>query len=538
MDQHECCFNSHRVQSMHQEEVLRHRMDFEPYRSQTNALARSSLTIPSSMPLLEQLSLPPTPPAHIDRGPNRSPTLPLSRVWHLQTPDTVKNRAKNIGRTKDPPRLPKRQYTKFFQRVPDTKDGWLEARDRLGLTNLEGIAKAIDDIIWFGNDCELPWILKDMKDYIAHRAGKSMSIGGPDRGTLLSRYGHVVFLGECCVARQLGISKELIDNAVENFLDNTISSARSSKRTCAGRKTQQMYGKVPSWITGQEQSLFDHCGHLASEMFLHAAMSLSNFDSLSRSGPDQRFREKIMAKIPSDTISSPQTELPFYLPFIVWACIRLHTGIDCYEQLEPALGATKFTEADFQKWFEIYQRNTTKPITGRKRHLDDVQPQPISKQQRTDSQRSCRSPPHTAASALSGALAQEGSSAPSLLIGSNANKGAPEQGLQNHRLPQIPTCVGADQFTPSFALEFGRETTFHGSQLEKPAGYVYDLTGPVDQPPAQLENITVPFTGPRDDIIGATISSESFWSGFDWNQISRLEPAHHEDRVRYMSGHE
>ncbi|KAK1659840.1 hypothetical protein BDP55DRAFT_733004 [Colletotrichum godetiae] len=244
-----------------------------------------------------------------------------------------------------------------------------------------------------------------------------------------------------------------------------------------------------------------------------------------------------MAKIPSNMISSPQTKLPFYLPFIVWARIRLHTGIDCHEQLGPALGATKFTQADFQRWFEIYQQNTTKPTTGNKRPLSEVQPEPTRKRQRTGPQRPDRSPLHTAASGVSGALVQAGDLALSLLVGSNADKGVLEQGLQNHRLPQMPTYGGADQLTPSFALEFGRETAFHGLQLEKPAGYMHNLTGPVDQLPAELESITAPFIGSRYDVIGATIPSESFWSVFDWNQISRLEPAYHEDRGRYMSGH-
>ncbi|KAF4772747.1 hypothetical protein HER10_EVM0010508 [Colletotrichum scovillei] len=539
MDQHQYCFNPHRVQSMHQEGAPHHRMDFEPYQPQTNAFARSSLTILSPTPWSEPRPLvpPPTPPAHLNRVTNPSPTLPLSRVWHSQTPDSVRNRPKKTGRTKDSPRLPKRQYRVFFQKVPDTEDGWLGARKRLGLTNLEGIAKAIDDILWFGSDCGESCIPRDMTDYITHRAGKAESIGGPDRVTSLSRYSHVVFLGECCVARQLEMRTELIDEAIKQFLHNTLSPARSSERTGAGSKTQRMYENVPVWITRQEESLFRHRGHLASEMFLHGAMSLSNFDSLSRSGPDHRFRKETMAKIPSNMISSLETELPFYLPFIVWARIRLHTGIDCYEQLGPALGVTKFTPDDFQRWFKIYQQNTTKPTTGNKRPLSEVQSEPTGKRQRTSLQRPDRSPLDTAASGVSGALAQAGDSAPSLLIGSSADKSVLEQGLQSNRLPQMPTNVGADQFTPSFTLEFGCETAFHGSQLEKPAGYMHDLTGPVDQLSAELENITAPFIGSRYDVAGATIPSESFWSGIDWNQISRLEPAYHEDRVRYMSGH-
>ncbi|KAK1659841.1 hypothetical protein BDP55DRAFT_332996 [Colletotrichum godetiae] len=283
MDQHQYCFNPHHVQSMHQEEVLRYRMDFEPYQSQNNALARSSLTIASSMPLSEPRPLfpPPIPPTHHNRVPNPSPTLPLSRGWHLQTPDSVRSRPKKTGRANDPLRLPKRQYTVFFQRVPDTEDGWHEARNRLGLTNLEGIAKAIDDIIWFGSDCPESWISRDMTDYIAHRARKAERIGGSDRVTFLSRYGHVVFLGECCVARQLLTSKNSIDRAVKSFFDNTISSARSSERTSASRKTQQMYEKVPLWITRQQELLFERCGHLASEMFLHGTAISENRVSVS-----------------------------------------------------------------------------------------------------------------------------------------------------------------------------------------------------------------------------------------------------------------
>ncbi|KAK1503887.1 uncharacterized protein CCOS01_16962 [Colletotrichum costaricense] len=487
---------------MHQEEVLRHRMDFEPYQPQTNTFARSSLTISSPMPLSEPrpLSLPPTPPAHLNRVTNPRPTLPLSRVWHLQTPDSVRNGPKKIGRAKDPSRPPKGQYTAFFERVPDTQDGWLAARERLGLTNLEGIAKAINDILWFGSDCEESRIPRDMTDYIAHRARKAERIGGSDEVTFPSRY------------------------------------ARSSKRRRVNKKTQQMYENVPSWIARQQESLFERCGHLASEMFLHAALSLSSFDSLSRSGPDDLFRKDTMAKIPSNMTSSLETELPFYLPFIVWARIRLHTGIDCYEQLGPALGVTKFTPADFQRWFEIYQQNTTKPTPGNKRPSSEVQSEPTGKRQRTGPQRPDGLPPHTAASGLSGALAQAGDSAPSLLIGSNADEGVTEQGLHSHRLPQMPIDVGADQFTPSFTLESGCGTAFHGSQLEKPAGYVYDLTGPVDQAPAQLENITFPFTWSRYGVTDATIPSEEFGSGIDWNHISYLEPAYRENRVYYMSG--
>ncbi|KAK0368209.1 hypothetical protein CLIM01_14432 [Colletotrichum limetticola] len=542
MDQHQYCFNPHRVQSMHQEEVLHHRMDFEPYQPQTNAFARPPLTIPSPTPWSEPrlLFLPPKPLVHLNRVTNPRPTLPLSRGRHSQTPDGAGNRSKKIGRKKngrsnDPPRR-KRQYTVFFERIPNTEEGWRKARNELGLTNLEDIAKAIDDIIWLGSDCEESRIPRDMTDYIAHRARKAERIGGSDEVTFPSRYGHVVFLGECCVARQLERRENSIDRAVENFFDNTISSARSSKRRRVSKKTQQMYEKVPSWIARQQELLFERCGHLASEMFLHAALSLSNFDSLSRSGPDDLFREETMAKIPSNMVSSLETELPFYLPFIVWARIRLHTGIDCYEQLEPALDVTKFTPADFQRWFEIYQQNTTKPTPGNKRPSSEVQSEPTRKRQRTGPRMPDRSPLHTAASGVSGALAQAGDSAPSLLIGSNADEGVTEQGLHSHRLPQMPTDVGADQFTPSFTLESGCGTAFHGSQLEKPAGYVYDLTGPVDQAPAQLENITFPFTWSRYGVTGATIPSEEFGSGIDWNHISYLEPAYRENRVYYMSG--
>ncbi|KDN68950.1 hypothetical protein CSUB01_12211 [Colletotrichum sublineola] len=338
----------------------------------------------------QTLSPIPTPPSQLSGGH-------LGRVPHptgVQFPFTIDILTPNNYTEANKPAIraktdPPQQLYSFLRTIPKGEKEWKDKRAGLGLTNLEGVVKLLDDIMSAGCQAERldqSRVQGNIPAYITRRASEAISVRGDlNRFQILSSFDALVFMGECRVALQQGMDQVLIDNLMNTFLPNPATSTRSDR-------TLQMYQKVPVWITKQTNKLYTRLGHRASEIFLYAAMTISNYDKLSRPGLEDEFLRAVNDILtPAGTLASPelQAELPLYLPFIVWTRILIQTGIDCYSQLQDALGYSgQFSPEDFRRWLSIYQQKSSRfpereTASG---FVTDPPPEPVSKRRRTDPQ--------------------------------------------------------------------------------------------------------------------------------------------------------
>ncbi|KAE9566682.1 hypothetical protein CGMCC3_g17181 [Colletotrichum fructicola] len=112
------------------------------------------------------------------------------------------------------------------------------------------------------------------------------------------------------------------------------------------------YRQVPYKLSLWMINLYEICGYAAFELFLYANRPVSGYDRLVRSASiDLVFRAEAPSLIPIELRKKdPQTDLTFYLPFLIWASFLVNVRIDCFDQLRrrsfPLAG---HTSADFKR---------------------------------------------------------------------------------------------------------------------------------------------------------------------------------------------
>ena len=177
--------------------------------------------------------------------------------------------------------------TNFIARVPASEAKWEEKRTVIGLNTSQGILKAFDDILLSRHIAKIEPLCSSLpssklppssqiSSHLEHRAlevGEACSKAL--RAVACSLFGSLVFLGECCVALELGVSSKEVDKSMTEFL----TIARSSKCT-AGSDTLRQYRRVPIWVAEQMHKLHEVYYHRAFELFLHgmSRCTLAGFD--------------------------------------------------------------------------------------------------------------------------------------------------------------------------------------------------------------------------------------------------------------------
>ncbi|KAK1992474.1 hypothetical protein LX36DRAFT_296050 [Colletotrichum falcatum] len=321
-------------------------------------------------------------------------------------------------------------------------------------------------------------------------------------------------------------------------------------------------------------------------------MTISMYDTLSRSGSANQFRQEVINTTPAEVCASPElqaepeAELPFYLPFIVWARILLRTGIDCYSQLKDALGSSEqFSQEDFRRWLNIYLQKTSRfPEQETLSELATDPPEPTAKRRRIDPPNRRTSMCCTAAvPGQSGNPVQTGDSTACPLIGSHTDESVHEQagvpismrgsnvddmtdtdavrsgkGLSqtvttegamlnnyfpdtfhplsgtvplasnsNRGFPDILDNHGVGQMAESFQLS--PETAVHGPQ----PGNSDSLLA---QPPAHIGNMSGPADWPQQgDIHSPGFLCPSFSSRINGFDITSLVPVYLEDHIVHIA---
>ncbi|KAK2006172.1 hypothetical protein LZ32DRAFT_651941 [Colletotrichum eremochloae] len=374
---------------------------------------------------------------------------------YLRKTDSPKTRTK-INRSTNP----RQQLDIFLRTIPKGENDWEGKRVCLGLTSLDGIVKLLDDIMSAGcqgQHSDKSPLRGNMPAYITSSASGQRNIGdGSERARILSSFGALVFMGECLVALKHNMDLELVDKAVGDFLFNSGLSRDGLKR-----KTLQMYRKVPEWITRQADQLYPPCRHRAFEIFLYAAMTIPNYDRLSRSISDDEFLQKAIDTVTSaETPAPPELQaellakLPIYLPFVVWARILIQTGIDCYNQLQDALGYSgQFSPEVFRRWLNIYQQKSSRfPARETTSGLvTDPQPESVPKRRRIDSTTPRASIHPTVAPEQPGSSDQTGDSTPCPLVGSN-----PDESIHQAGVPNSMSGSDGNTMTATDTVHFGK----------------------------------------------------------------------------------
>ena len=164
----------------------------------------------------------------------------------------------------------------FIARIPTSEARWREEREAIGLNTDRGILQAFNGVLlphniataYLPSPSSAPFMLSHYLDCRAIEAGEACSKA--QRAVALAMYGGLVFLGECCIALELGMSTQEVDNSLKAFL----SRLRSSECK-ADSKTLRKYRRVPVWVTEQMYRLYEVYYHRAFELFLHGMSNMS-----------------------------------------------------------------------------------------------------------------------------------------------------------------------------------------------------------------------------------------------------------------------
>ncbi|KAK1844261.1 hypothetical protein CCHR01_13112 [Colletotrichum chrysophilum] len=191
-------------------------------------------------------------------------------------------------------------FSTFRNSIPQTPQAWLAKRHDFGLTTTDGIRAAFRRLIV--SDIPQPYsatstVRDNVRRYVTSKSRRS---------ACLSTIEDVIFLGECDIALGLGVNLSKVNNAMEKYLSSSTS-----------KDVLRHYRKVP----------------------------------LRSASTDSVFRAEAPSLIPTEVRKKGlQTDLAFYLPFLIWASILLNTKIDCFDELRrrnfPLAG---HTSADFRR---------------------------------------------------------------------------------------------------------------------------------------------------------------------------------------------
>lgn len=230
------------------------------------------------------LPCPPTPPLPIvewtpesDSGyPPCPPTPPLTIVeW---TPESLSGpqQALEPQGCRKPRDYNAATISNFIARIPTSEADWKRKREAIGLNNEQGILQAFNEILLpqstatAGPSSPSPRPSK-LSHYLECRAIEAGEAGSKaQRAVAYATYGGLVFLGECCIALELGVSTEEVDNSTKAFL----SKLRSSECK-ADSRTLRKYRRVPLWATEQMYRLYEVYYHRAFEVFLYGMSTMS-----------------------------------------------------------------------------------------------------------------------------------------------------------------------------------------------------------------------------------------------------------------------
>nr|XP_036584396.1 uncharacterized protein CTRU02_05471 [Colletotrichum truncatum]KAF6793914.1 hypothetical protein CTRU02_05471 [Colletotrichum truncatum] len=277
---------------------------------------------------------------------------------------TVANYAAPIPIPPPTARKPCTQVQKFLGELPRDEQEWQKIRKRTGLMDAEGIRNAFSDIMSTSFQAEYYEPRPSLRSHLFRSPVGTATRDRDDNNEQLNTFSEfrtLVFVGECCVALKRGATTEHVNNVMRQvYFSQTIEP-----------QTLQKYRQVPARITKQMGHLYEHLypnnKHRAFELFLHAKMSVSNYDKLSRADPADLLA-KIKSIITSDTeLDAPVHELhaslPFYLPFVIWARIFLQHGKDTFDEVNEVFQVENFTKADFHGWLR-FSRLTPMNIDG------------------------------------------------------------------------------------------------------------------------------------------------------------------------------
>ncbi|KAK1656765.1 hypothetical protein BDP55DRAFT_687882 [Colletotrichum godetiae] len=227
----------------------------------------------------------------------------------------------------------------FCNSVPKDFNAWREKRHSLGITSTDGIQVAFRNLV-VPNGKPTPLSTPADPDAVIQQYAESTSGDSNWRHAGLSTMEDLVFLGECRVAIELGIGVEKVDEVIEQYL---------CSKMCP--KTLHQYRDVPLKVSNWMGQLYDHCGCVGFELFLHADRTIPSYSALARS-PDIKtaFLERVRPLIPTELCEKDAPpRLAFYLPFLVWASILLRLEEDRFDDVCRAFPTNKFEHSDFEQ---------------------------------------------------------------------------------------------------------------------------------------------------------------------------------------------
>ncbi|KXH32717.1 hypothetical protein CNYM01_13005 [Colletotrichum nymphaeae SA-01] len=238
---------------------------------------------------------------------------------------------------------PRDNLSIFCKNLPQTLEAWQTRSEALCLTTADGIRTALRTLVSSNppaSTSETSFDLTTFEKYLTEK--RKRIIGGDEyRSACLSSFTDLIFLGECSVAAEFGVSTKLLDRAVSGYLSTTDSISRN---------VSQHYRKVPRKISEWMDKLYMTGGRVAFELFLHARRSISSYDALARStNIDTAFFDQIHKMIPDELHKRHITDRALYLPFLVWASILVNVKKDCFDELCRTFPLANVTYNDFKR---------------------------------------------------------------------------------------------------------------------------------------------------------------------------------------------
>ncbi|KAI3534051.1 hypothetical protein CABS02_13372 [Colletotrichum abscissum] len=227
----------------------------------------------------------------------------------------------------------------FCRSIPRVLQDWKRKRHTLGLTTTDGIRAVFFHLILPNGR---PTALQTTANQHALDEHYVASLSGDKRAPCagLSVVRDLVFFGECRVALELDTTVAKVDEVIEQYMSNINE-----------KKTSQHYRNVPRKITRWMDQLYGVCGCAVFELFLHAERTIANYDTLARSSQiDTAFPKHVQPLIPTELCKKDTPpKLTFYIPFLVWASIRLTRNEDLFDNVRKAFGTKKFEHSDFRR---------------------------------------------------------------------------------------------------------------------------------------------------------------------------------------------